>query len=257
MATFNNTWDETKPAGSDAASQLDTFITDGLKKALAERYILEHRGLESGQKTTTHDAAEGRHIPGQVSCLDSAAIAALNSSATTGAIGYATDTKQLCRYQSGDWASLDLDGNVGPTYYAFEHSQVGEELDLSLSSWTTPGTPDSSHSVVATRTSLLIVVWQGIVHSTEALDSSFLTQITVGGVTKAEGKNIKNQGEDETPTQRIQTTDREVDTTFTLIHMQSVTADTYAVVGQLKGVDTVADQGNIDFKSGDFYTVLL
>ena len=256
MATFSNTWDETKPAGDDAASQLDTFITDGLKKALAERYILEHRGLESGQKTTTHDAAEGRHIPGQVSCLDSAAIAALNSSATTGAIGYATDTKQLCRYQS-EWEPLDLDGNVGPTYYAFEHSQVGEELDLSLSSWTTPGTPDSSHSVVATRTSLLIVVWQGIVHSTDALDSSFLTQITVDGVAKAEGKNEKNQGEEETPTQRIQTTDRVVDTTFTLIHMQAVTAATYAVLGQLKGLSTVAGQGNIDFTSGDFYTVLL
>ena len=257
MATFNNTWDETKPAGDDAASQLDTFITDGLKKALAERYILEHRGLESGQKTTTHDAAEGRHIPGQVSCLDSAAIAALNSSATTGAIGYATDTKQLCRYQSGDWASLDLDGNVGPTYYAFEHSQVGEELDLSLSSWTTPGTPDSSHSVVATRTSLLIVVWQGIVHSTDALDSSFLTQITVVGVAKAEGKNVKADESGEAGSELGYARDLDTERTFTLIHMQAVTAATYAVLGQLKGIAAVVGQGNIDFKSGDFYTVLL
>ena len=72
MADFGNSFDTTKPIGSDYAKDLDTIIEAQTKVPLNDRYGLEHVPLNSSETGATdkdNDNAQGRHIAGAVSVL--------------------------------------------------------------------------------------------------------------------------------------------------------------------------------------------
>lgn len=116
--SFTYTFQQTTPTGLSSANQIDEYILADVKKALAERYELEHVALDSsetGADDPTSANAQGRHIPGKVSCLFSGTytqLAAL-SSPGVGSIGYATDTNSFYRYDSvTGWTALTVSANV-------------------------------------------------------------------------------------------------------------------------------------------------
>lgn len=96
MTDLGYTFDETVPAGTDPASSLDTYIADGVKKAVNERYELEHVALDDAEINDASNATAGRHKPGFVSCLYRGTAAAFQAlSNKLGAIAYETDTGQV------------------------------------------------------------------------------------------------------------------------------------------------------------------
>ena len=102
---FVKTFNEAVPAASDNASDAPTHIKD-FKIGVNERYELEHNAFDAagaGQDTSTADNAQGRHIPGKVSCLFSGATGALPTGVVEGAIALDTTHKIFKRYTSGAW----------------------------------------------------------------------------------------------------------------------------------------------------------
>lgn len=79
---FGNEFDIDKPVGSDLANTLYTIIEAKVKKALAERYALEHIALNSGSATATDPGsavAQGRHKAGAVGVLLTGTTAEINT----------------------------------------------------------------------------------------------------------------------------------------------------------------------------------
>ena len=64
MSSFTITWNESSPAGTDYANQLDTFIQQ-FKVAVRERLNLEHYPF-GNTYPIEHMQAAGRHYPGKV-----------------------------------------------------------------------------------------------------------------------------------------------------------------------------------------------
>jgi hypothetical protein len=111
---FINPFDLTGPQGSDPANNIDGYILDGTKKSLDERIELEHQSLATGTNDPTSATAQGRHIPGKVGCLYLGLDADIKNPAVlsgmgSGAIAYATDTKNFYRYEIGvGWTIIAL-----------------------------------------------------------------------------------------------------------------------------------------------------
>lgn len=109
---FSFAFELLSPLGTSPANAIDTYILDDVKKALAERYTLEHVALDSAEAGATDPTsanAQGRHIPGKVSCLFYGTYAQLTAltSPGVGAMGYASDTGNFYRYFSGTgWTIL-------------------------------------------------------------------------------------------------------------------------------------------------------
>lgn len=109
---FTNEFSLVFPIPASAANLIDAYILEGVKKALDERFELEHISLastETGADDPTQSNAQGRHIPGKVSCLFYGTYSELIAitSPGTGAIGYATDTNNFYYYSAG-WNVLAL-----------------------------------------------------------------------------------------------------------------------------------------------------
>lgn len=114
MSTFVQTFDKTKPLGSDLANTLDTVIQN-LQYAISERYELEHIALDSsatGATESTNPQAQGRHNPGKVSAVyigTTAQIAALTGM-TSGALAYDTTLRVLKIYNGSNWTTYSVGG---------------------------------------------------------------------------------------------------------------------------------------------------
>ena len=105
MPTYTKTFDVAKPVNTDDANQLHTFISDDTKTALNERYSIEHVALNdatSGADNSDNAFAQGRHLPGKVSCLAKGTTTTINAitAMATGAIGEDTTLNKLVRYNS-------------------------------------------------------------------------------------------------------------------------------------------------------------
>lgn len=155
MASFTHTFNKTTPVGTDLASQLDDFIRDDTKYAIAERYALEHRALDAsgaGQDDDSADDAQGRHIPGLVSCVKhdtTSNISALGSK--TGAIAYDTDKNLLVTYNGSSW----VEGYSGS---GFVRTGIQATSDLTtsyakLTQW--------NKDFTLTRTSTVLYIFHG------------------------------------------------------------------------------------------------
>lgn len=144
MSAFLNPFSLTAPAGTDPANNIDGYILDGVKKALDERFKLEHQSLNTGTNETTSATAQGRHIPGKVGCLyygTYAGLVALTAPGN-GAIGYATDTASFYFYLQGpgwgalSWNSSDIvPDNITLALTAGSPSVMGMKHDNQQ--WTT------------------------------------------------------------------------------------------------------------------------
>lgn len=115
MSSFAQTWNESTPAGSDYANQLDTFIQN-FKVGLRERADLEHYTY-GGAFSKEDRRAPDRHRPGFVGAVYSGTTAQITSLIATlatpasfdgqmaygpgdGAIFYNTETGRLLRFNS-------------------------------------------------------------------------------------------------------------------------------------------------------------
>lgn len=141
MAEFINPFLLTGPVGSDPANNIDGYILDGTKKALAERYQVEHYGLDSGDKESTSATAEGRHKPGVVGCLLVGTVAERDAltGMGNGAICRTTDDGNFWFYTQGvGWNILAINSD---TIFADEESLTYDVNTLKMKrdnqQWTT------------------------------------------------------------------------------------------------------------------------
>ncbi len=120
MSTFTDTFDKTEPDGSESAYDLDKIIRQEVKRAMDERFELEHYGFEdaSGSSTIENANAFGRHRPG----LTSVVYINTNANILTltdmhdGALAYDTDNGNLLIYdESGaSWATYPISASESP-----------------------------------------------------------------------------------------------------------------------------------------------
>lgn len=108
MADHTYTWSDDTPVSTDVANTLDTIIRNNVKRALNERYSLEHVALDDANVDQSSPTASGRHKPGYVSCVFAGTRTEIDniSPALTGAIAYDTDADQLLYYNGADWTQL-------------------------------------------------------------------------------------------------------------------------------------------------------
>lgn len=124
MGTFSKDWDESVPAGSDIANQLDTFVQD-MKIAIDERFELEHYALDdsgSGDDDTAATAA-GRHKPGYVQAV--LVDTWTNLSAITpksGDLAYDTTNSRLLVGNGTNWTTYPVGSDTLIGFYATESS---------------------------------------------------------------------------------------------------------------------------------------
>jgi hypothetical protein len=112
---FANQFRTDTPTGASLANQIDDFIAVDTKKALDERYSLEHQSLETGNTDPDNKEAQGRHIPGKVGCMFYGTHTALEaiSSPGDGSIGYATDIPGFYHFIHGTgWTPLSMGTDV-------------------------------------------------------------------------------------------------------------------------------------------------
>lgn len=161
MASFSYTFDKTQPVATDAANQLDTFIRDDTKKALAERFALEHQALDAagaGQDDDSSADAQGRHIPGGVSVLYSGTRANVDSNVSTNsAIGYDTDYKQPV-YYTGSVLTRFAAGPGDISSSGLQVQSVNVSAPAEMTDWT--------QSITLVRDSLIWICFQGQLYGT-------------------------------------------------------------------------------------------
>jgi len=97
---FNQTWDESKPQGTDFVSTVDDEIRK-FKEAIRERLALEHKTTNMNDDTTAL-----RHKAGECSVLYYGTKASFPASPPANAIAYATDERNLYYYDGSDWQPI-------------------------------------------------------------------------------------------------------------------------------------------------------
>lgn len=142
---------ENAPLGGSPANNIDGYILDNTKKALDERYSVEHRSLNGGIEDETDPNAEGRHIPGVVGCLyvgTSAEREAL-SNMGVGAICRTTDDGNFWYYSTTGWQILAINSD---TIFADEESLTYDANTLRMKrdnqQWTQTATLVDAATVV-------------------------------------------------------------------------------------------------------------
>ena len=148
MSSFAKTWQETVPAGSDSAFDLDTFIKD-LKIGANERSELEHISWDdatSGADDPTNAAAQGRHKPGLCSVTYVGTwtqISAL-SGMKSGATAWDTTNGVLRIYNGTDWTTCVMSGvplsGIELLVSIFGSAALAAAAATIVGSWTTPPT---------------------------------------------------------------------------------------------------------------------
>ena len=121
MPGFGNEFNTDKPIGSDLANTLDTIIEAKVKKALNERYSLEHVPLNSGLTGANDKSsanAQGRHTPGAVGVLLTGTTSEIDTFASdlvaagtppgTGSLAYDTDTGTIKYFDGASFTTIGL-----------------------------------------------------------------------------------------------------------------------------------------------------
>lgn len=189
MATFVNVFILTAPTGASAANAIDSYILEGVKKALDERYSLEHVSLssaESGADDPDNANAQGRHIPGKVSCMFYGTYTELTALTAPGhgAIGYASDTGNFYRYDSGSgWLVLAVTSDT----------TVPDDITLEITGTTGGGAGifGMKHDNQQWTTTVALVDGANI--ATECNDSNSFS-VTLGGNRTLDNPTNQKQG---------------------------------------------------------------
>jgi hypothetical protein len=113
MVDFINTFDPTRPVGSDFARYGQQEIRK-TRSALQERLDLEHYGPGLGNQTPSAATADGRHRPGKTSVvlLDTQANILLTTpTGSMGALAFSTDTRVMFIWNGTNWTTNKVSGD--------------------------------------------------------------------------------------------------------------------------------------------------
>lgn len=122
-------WNESTPANSDIANQLDTFIQQ-FKADVRERLELEHYfNTETNDTLATGD---GRHKPGLTSCMYEGTTANITANLTTpklGCITGNTSKNTVQRYNGSAWEDIGTYKGGASFFVELSSDQTGVDMD--------------------------------------------------------------------------------------------------------------------------------
>lgn len=151
---FSDTWNESYPAGSTPANELDTAITQGVKRALRERLAVDHE-FESSETSSYIGAHKKVHL-----------VEIQGSDPTN-----YTDTGYLYLKDANSKAELhwiDEDGNV--TQLTSAGKLVGSSLELENDTWltATDNAGTGTVNMIKVDTNDVVVLADGVQTATNA-----------------------------------------------------------------------------------------